>query len=93
MLQVRSAKMLRTANFMGGSIAARMRMSSCASRIRHCVSLSVSGTTEMAENDKLNQILTGWPGSYRNELNNIIRGISLDEEYAAIAKSRYIILF
>ena len=83
--------MLRSSRCVTGIIA-RNRMSSNVCRIRHCTSIhsrvdlqspftSVGATA--------NEILTGWPGVYRLEINNVIREISLDTEYAAVAKERY----
>ena len=69
---------------------ARIRIGNnlCRSRIRFCSHLSVTQTTVVPVNDKLDEILSSWPGAYRSDLNNIMRSLSLDEEYVAAAKAR-----
>lgn len=83
--------MLRSSRCMTGIIA-RNRMIGNVCRIRHCNSMPAptdlqSPLTPVGAT--ANELLTGWPGVYRLEINNVIREISLDTEFAAVAKERY----
>lgn len=74
------------------STIARLRVSSNVLRSRDCAYRSSPAIcTSPAKFDGLAaiEILNGWPGAYRLEINNVFREISLDIEYAAVAKERY----
>ena len=71
---------------------ARLRIGSNASAVRHCTTRAAPQAvidTTAADLLTLNEVLVGWPGAYRLDINNVIREISLDAAYLVAAKQRY----